>query len=215
MVYYTYSKNIVYLYICLFKWQVCCQLHTPIWPLASQYLWLSGVEDKAVHLNKCCWSISSNHKVCSKDGEIFHCDVDVLQGKSYPEGRRKCAMSSLLGRLQLSLLNVFWNLLIASLWTFISVIILQSVVLAVWYDLSLSLCVWSKWLYLLRHQLFYFMQFHSGLGFILKQLSYFLSLIFAWIFWHFWTSVVLEDCKLFVACTADFESEDCMGEFIT
>ena len=55
-------------------------------------------------------------------------------------------------------------------------------VLTVWYDLSLSLCVWSKWLYLLRYQLFYFMQFHIGLGFIVKQLSYFLSLIFAWTF---------------------------------
>lgn len=99
MVYYTYSKSIVYLCIYLFKWQVCCQLHAPIWPLASQYLWLSHVEDKTVHLNKCCWSVSSDHRVCSKDGEIFLCEVDVLQGKSCPESRQKCAMASLLGHL--------------------------------------------------------------------------------------------------------------------
>ena len=50
-------------------------------------------------LNKCCWSVSSDHKVCSKDGEIFHCDVDVVQGKSCRGGGRKCAVASLLGRL--------------------------------------------------------------------------------------------------------------------
>lgn len=52
-----------------------------------------------MHLNECCWSISFDHKLCTKDGEIFHCDVEVLQGKSHPEGRRKCVMVSLLVRL--------------------------------------------------------------------------------------------------------------------
>jgi hypothetical protein len=99
MVYYAYSRSIVYLCIYLLKWQACCQLHAPIWPVAFQYLWLSGVEDKAVHLNKCSCFVSSDHKVCGKDGEIFLCDVHVLQGKSCPESRRKCAMASLLGHL--------------------------------------------------------------------------------------------------------------------
>jgi len=40
-------------------------------------------------------------------------------------------------------------------------------------------CEWSKWPYLLRHQLFCFMQLHSCLVFIVKQLSYSLSLIFS------------------------------------
>lgn len=173
MVYYTYSKSIVYLCIYLFKWQVCCQLHVPIWALASQYLWLSDVEDKAVHLNKCCWSISSDHRVCNKDREIFLCDVDVLQGISCPESRRKCVMASLLGHLVVFTIECFHGFFKSS----------YCKSQGFHHHHNPSECgfgsvVWSKWPYLLRHQLFCFVQFHSGLGFIVKQLPCSLSLIF-------------------------------------
>jgi hypothetical protein len=213
MVYYTYCKSIVYLCIHLFKWQVCCQLHAPIWPLASQYLWLSDVEDKTVHLSKCCWSQS----VQSRWRNIpMWCDV--LQGKSCPESGWKCTVASLLvhlGVCAVSLFEVFWNVLIASLWAFIIFIILRSVVLAVWCDLALSLvCVIKVALFAKASAVsLYAISQWPGIHCKTVMLVFVINSWFN--FWHFWTFVVFGGSKLLIAYTANFESEGCMSEFIT
>jgi hypothetical protein len=178
---------------------------TSIWPLASQYLWLSDVEDKAVHLNKHCWSISSDHKVCSKDGDVLEmfCKANCVQKvdesvqwpHSWPFG---CVCNWVFSWF-------FLNVLIASLWAFI----------IVWYDLSLSLLSVIKVALSAKAAavLLYAVSQWPGIQCEIVILFFVINICFN--FWHFWTSVVLGDWKLLIACTADFESEGCMGEFIT
>jgi hypothetical protein len=117
--------------------------------------------------------------------------------------------------LQLSLFMVFWNVLIASLWAFIIVVILWSVVMAVWYDLSLSLlCVIKVALSAKASAvLLYAISQWPGIHCKTVILVFVINICFN--FWNFWTSVVLGDYKLLIACTAGFESEGGMGEFIT
>lgn len=70
-------------FIYLFKWCKCWQQHSLIRPHANQYIWLSGVKDKTVHLNTNSPGpyLLVYHNVCSSmDGEIILCDIDVTQG---------------------------------------------------------------------------------------------------------------------------------------
>jgi hypothetical protein len=84
-------------------------------------------------------------RVCSKDGEIILRDTDVVQGNHVQKVDESLQWPHSLASwvcLQLSLSKVFCSVLIASLWALIILKNLQSVILAVWYDMSLPLvCV--------------------------------------------------------------------------
>jgi hypothetical protein len=59
------------------KWRLCWQRHSPIRPLASHHLWLSGVEDKAVYLNQRYCSIAKCSVRMGNNPTWYRCFVVV------------------------------------------------------------------------------------------------------------------------------------------
>ena len=61
--------------------------------LPASVLWLSDVEDKAVHTTHPSPRRKLalvHHRVCFKDGEIVLCDTDVLKGNHVQKGDESC-----------------------------------------------------------------------------------------------------------------------------
>jgi hypothetical protein len=102
--YHERQMNVKTIFI-VFKWRLCWQRYSPIRPLASQRLWLSGDEDKAVHLNQRYCSITKCSVRMGNNPTRYRC----FPRQSCPESKRKLQGPIYLGSrvcLQVSLAKI-------------------------------------------------------------------------------------------------------------